>query len=364
MFDTSKNDIAAALALATQAIQKRNTIPILGNVLIQKNENGLILRATDMDMQVECDFAATIGKDFADFTCPANMLKDIVNKLPEAANLHFEQSKTGITLKAGRSVFRLQTLPVSDFPSLPDCQYAASFEIGAAALAAAIKGVAWAVSTEETRFYLNGFLLHPAPGKLIFVTTDGHRLAKQVLDFEDAPDFPWIIVPRGAIPTILKLLDKNKSVRISVSDSRIRFEADGQTVISKLVDGTFPPYERVIPTGNQTQMSVDTKQLATAVDRVSIVSSERGRAVKLVLTADQLELMVNNPDSGSADETLTVNYVDEPFEIAFNSKYLAEALAHILTETVTLLFSDAGGPAILRAENATDDLIVLMPMRF
>ena len=243
------------------------------------------------------------------------------------------------------------------------------FEMPAEALARLIDKTRFAISTEETRYYLNGIYLHTVESEgvqvLRAVATDGHRLAQA--DFpvpEGAAGMPGVIVPRKTVLELQKLVEEEDGlVRVGVSDTKIRFEFGGVVLTSKLIDGTFPDYERVIPTGNDKALEVDTRVFAQAVDRVSTISSEKGRAVKLNIAADRLTLTVNNPDSGSAEEEIAASYSSDPIDVGFNSRYLLDIAGQFKGDTATFMLSDSGSPTILR--DAADDrvLYVLMPMR-
>lgn len=348
-------------------VERRNTIPILSNVLLQATDGGLKLNATDLDIEIVEQTSADIGQA-GSTTVPAHMLYDIVRKLPDGAQLQLEQGpdEGRLAIIAGRSRFSIQALPPQDFPDLASGEATHSFTMPAADLKLMIEKTRFAISTEETRYYLNGIYLHTLDaGTMRAVATDGHRLARVELPAPDgSAGMPGVIVPRKTVLELAKLLeDEDGDVAISLSASKIRFDLDGLVLTSKLIDGTFPDYERVIPTGNDKALEVDTRIFAQAVDRVSTISSEKGRAVKLNIATDRLTLTVNNPDSGSAEEEIAASYTSDPIDVGFNSRYLLDIAGQFKGDTATFMLSDSGSPTILR--DVADDrvLYVLMPMR-
>jgi len=274
-----------------------------------------------------------------------------------------------MSIRAGRSRFTLQTLPESDFPDLAAGDLTHKFTVGAADLKRLIDKTQFAISTEETRYYLNGIYLHTAgAGKALMlraVATDGHRLAQfELAAPPGAEGMPGVIVPRKTVGEVQRLIDSVEGeVSVELSQSKIRFTLGSVVLTSKLIDGTFPDYSRVIPLGNDKQLEVDKKEFEQAVDRVSTVASERGRAVKLALSAGRLVLSVTNPDSGSATEELEVGYDAEPLDIGFNSRYLLDIAGQLEGDTAVLKLADPGSPTLLADKEAKGALYVLMPMR-
>ena len=365
-------ELLKSLSHVHRVVERRNTIPILANVLIRAGKSGLELKATDLDLEVVESVPAEIGQDGAT-TVPAHVLYDIVRKLPEGAQVQLEETgdRGTLAVRASRARFTLQTLPEGDFPDLAAGEFTHSFKLKAAEFRRLVDKTQFAISTEETRYYLNGIYLHvtepagKAKPTLRAVATDGHRLAQAELEAPDgAAGLPGVIVPRKTVAEIQKLLeDKDAEVTVSLSPSKIRV-AVGQVVLtSKLIDGTFPDYGRVIPQGNDKILMVDKGDFAAAVDRVSTVSSERGRAVKLSLAEGKLTLSVTNPDSGSATEELEVDYSAEPLDIGFNSRYLLDIAAQLEGDTAELKLADPGSPTLVRDSTKSDALYVLMPMR-
>jgi DNA polymerase-3 subunit beta len=359
-----------AVAQAQSVVERRNTIPILANVLIEAEGEHVQFRATDLDIEVVDKALAQVHRAGAT-TVSAVTLHEIVRKLPDGAlvTLTDDGASGRLTVEAGRSNFSLATLPKEDFPVMASSEYASNFSAPAPLLRRLFDKAKFAISTEETRYYLNGVYMHVADGDggkvLRCVATDGHRLARIDGDLPDgAADMPGVIVPRKTVGELRKLLeDDDLKVAVSVSETKVRFATPTLTLTSKVIDGTFPDYARVIPTANTRRLEVDAGEFAQAVDRVATVSSERSRAVKLALDHDRLVLSVNAPDSGAAEEELAVAYGDEPLEIGFNAKYLLEIASQVDRENAVFLFNSSGDPTLMREGNDTSAVYVVMPMR-
>ncbi|MFG1187141.1 MULTISPECIES: DNA polymerase III subunit beta [Xanthobacter] len=363
-------ELLKSLSHVHRVVERRNTIPILANVLIKAAKGTLELKATDLDLEVVESVPAETGQPGAT-TVPAHVLYDIVRKLPDGAQVQLEAGgeRGTLTVRASRARFSLQTLPEADFPDLAAGEFSHTFKVKGAEFRRLVDKTQFAISTEETRYYLNGIYLHvtDAGGKpmLRAVATDGHRLAQAELEAPaGSQGLPGVIVPRKTVAEIQKLLeDKEAEVTISLSATKIRVQVGAIVLTSKLIDGTFPDYGRVIPQGNDKTLIVDKDEFAAAVDRVSTVSSERGRAVKLSLGDGKLTLSVTNPDSGSATEELEVDYTAEPLDIGFNSRYLLDITSQLEGDTAELKLADPGSPTLVRDSTKTDALYVLMPMR-
>ena len=350
-------------------VERRNTIPILSNVLM-KAENGVLsLSSTDMDLEINEAVAANVMVDGAT-TAPAHTFHDIVRKLPDGADVEVELNPDGtqMTVRSGRSQFKLSCLPVADFPEIATADLPHSFSLPASDLRALIDRTKFAMSTEETRYYLNGIYVHEADQDgvkvLRAVSTDGHRLARFEMPLpEEASGMPGVIVPRKAVGELRKLIeDAADTIKVSLSDGKIRFEFDHIIMTSKLIDGTFPDYERVIPKGNDKIVEVDPKVFTRAIDRVSTISDGKSRALKITLLGKNMTLSASSPEAGSATEEMEVNG-DCDMDIGFNAKYLLDITSQIEGDGCRLTLADSGSPTIIQDNSDPSALYVLMPLR-
>ncbi|MFG1376113.1 DNA polymerase III subunit beta [Xanthobacter autotrophicus] len=382
----ARDALLSALERARRVVEKRNTIPILSNVLLKAQGAGLTLTGTDLDMEVRTTAAAEVAAPGA-VTVPAQVLYDFMRKLPEGAQVQVEALRSGVLIKSGRSRVTLNTMPDADFPELAAGDFPHTFDLRADTLATMFERVSFAISSEETRYYLNGIYLHvPAePGApeqaqgavangatsdgphLRAVATDGHRLAShQVLAPEGTAGMAGIILPRKAVAEIGRLLKPlgEETVTLAVSTTKLRLTAGVTTLTTKLIDGTFPDYRRVIPAGNDRLATMETAALAASVDRVTTVTSDRGNAVKFSFAAGApLTLSVRETGSGDAADEVDGTYEGEPLEIGFNGRYVLDTLGAMPGKRLRLALGDAGSPALFTPEGDDTSLFVLMPMR-
>lgn len=360
-------DLSKLLNRVSRVTERRNTIPILGNIKLAVEQDEIVVTGTDLDVELRDKIKAQVAAK-GETTVPAHLLSDIVKKMPTGSQITIEQVDTVIKVQSGRSRFTLQTLPTSDFPDLGAGDLTIDFTLPGKDLFRLFDRTAFAISTEETRYYLNGVYFHSAGGhnskKLCAVATDGHRLAKLEIPLpEAATSLGGVIVPRKTVAEVMRLFTADaEEVRVELSANKIRFSAGDIVLTSKLIDGTFPDYGRVIPQSNEKELKVDKKDLQAAVDRVAAVSSERGRAVKFSIANGKVTLSVSNPDAGSATDELDAEYSADAIEIGFNSRYFQEILAEVEGDVVTVKLADPGSPTIMTGEK-DDSLFVLMPMR-
>ena len=365
------------LSHVQSVVERRNTIPILSNVLIEAASDGTVrVMATDLDLQVIESMSAVSVESPGALTVSAHLMFDIARKLPEGSQVGLEAADNRLTVKAGRSRFQLPTLPRDDFPVIVEGDLPTSFELPAKTLAELIDRTRFAISTEETRYYLNGIFLHVSDDAadsggpvLKAAATDGHRLARfTIARPEGAEGMPDVIVPRKAVAELRKLLEEalDGNVQVDLSASKIRFTLGGEggvVLTSKLIDGTFPDYSRVIPTGNDKLLRVDPKSFYAGVDRVATIATEKTRAVKMGLENDKVTLSVTSPDNGTAAEEVPADYRSDGMEIGFNANYLKDILHQIDGDTVELHLADPGAPTLIRQHENSQALYVLMPMR-
>lgn len=356
------------LSHVQSVVERRNTIPILSNVLIEAQGGGTMrLMATDLDLQIDETIPAAVDQPGA-ITVSAHTLFDIVRKLPEGSQVELTAAEGRITVNAGRARFTLSTLPRDDFPMIAEGELPVTFELPAETLKQIIDKTRFAISTEETRYYLNGIFFHvtdEATPLLRAAATDGHRLARVTVARPDgAESMPDVIVPRKCIAELRKLLDEvDGSVGVSLSNSKIRFDLGQAILTSKLIDGTFPDYSRVIPTANDKILKIDPRSFMQGVDRVSTIATEKTRAVKMALDRDKVTLSVTSPENGTAAEEVPGDYTALGFEIGFNSRYLMDILGQIEGDLVEVHLADAAAPTLIRENDSAPALYVLMPMR-
>lgn len=364
-----RSALLKALNHVQSVVERRNTIPILSNVLLSAQGDSLKLTATDLDIEIAESASAEVERG-GQTTAPANYLYDFVRKLPDgsAVKLDVNGDDPRLFISAGKSRLHLPILPAGDFPSMPSDGFETKFEIEPTELGRLIDKTRFAISTEETRYYLNGIFLHTVDAdgqKLRAVATDGHRLA---LADHPAPKgsvgMPGVIVPRKTINELKRLLDDASDlVEISVSPQKIRFALGDAILTSKLIDGSFPEYARVIPKNNSKKLKIPNKAFAEAVDRVATVSAERSRSVRLALDNDKITLTVNNPDAGVATEDLAAEYGDDALEIGFNARYLLDVAQQVEGESAVFELADSGSPTLVRDEADDAAIYVLMPLR-
>ena len=368
-----RDALQKSLSRVQGVVERRGTIPILSNVLMRADGGALSLATTDMDLEIAESLPAKVEAD-GGTTVPAFMLYEIVRKLPAGAivNLSLENNGTSMVITAGRSRFRLSCLPVEDFPELGAGDLATAFTLPAVQLRILIDRTRFAMSTEETRYYLNGIYVHAAEGAggaplMRAVATDGHRLARFEMPLPSgAAGMPGVIVPRKAVGEVRKLIEEAAGdVEISLSASKIRFAFDHTVLTSKLIDGTFPDYERVIPQGNDKIVALDPRAFSAAIDRVSTISEGKTRAVKVILDGATVTLSASSPEAGSATEE--VELIGDPagdqMEIGFNAKYLLDITTRVEGERCSIALSDPSAPTLLRDADDDAALYVLMPLR-
>jgi DNA polymerase-3 subunit beta len=354
-----------SLSHVQSVVERRNTIPILSNVLLDAREDGsLRLMATDLDLQVDETVSANVAQPGAT-TVSAHTFFDIVRKLPEGSQVELSAAEGKMQVVAGRARFNLSTLPRDDFPVIAEGELPTRFELPAATLRQIIDKTRFAISSEETRYYLMGIFLHVSDDQLKAAATDGHRLARVTVEKPDGADgMPDVIIPKKCVGELRKLLDEvDGTVEVNLSPTKIRFHLGHAVLTSKLIDGSFPDYNRVIPTANDKLLKLDPGSFKAGVDRVATIASEKTRAVKISLDRDRVTLSVTSPENGLATEELAADYSADSLEIGFNARYLLDILGEIDGDTVEVHLADAAAPTLLRENDKSSALYVLMPMR-
>jgi DNA polymerase-3 subunit beta len=347
-------------------VERRNTIPILSNVLIEAiGDSAIRVTATDLDMQIVESVEAKVETPGAT-TVSAHLLFEIARKLPEGSEVSLSTGEGEMVVKAGRFQSKLKTLPRDDFPIIAEGELPTKFELDAKDITRIIEKTRFAISTEETRYYLNGIFLHATEDVLRAAATDGHRLARYTLPRpEGAAGMPDVIIPRKCVGELHKLLQEvgDTRVEIDLSASKIRFTLGAAVLTSKLIDGTFPDYTRVIPTANDKLLKVDPKSFGQGVDRVAAIASDKTRAVKMSVDSERVTLSVTSPENGTAAEELSAEYGSSPIEVGFNARYLKDIIDQIDSDSVEIHLADAAAPTLIRENEASPALYVLMPMR-
>lgn len=361
-----KNELLKELSLLQGIVERKNTIPILANVLIEASKERVTLLATDLDVGLRSHCEATVGKP-GTLTLPAKKLFEIVSALPDT-EIRIEEDKGGksVTVAADRFESRLQTLPPAEFPTPPDDGAAVRATLPGAALKRMIASTRFAITSEDTRYFLNGAQLVLEPDSMSMVATDGHRLAYvRVQQSPGVASKSEVLLPRKTLNEIARLIDGVESIEFSQGENHLFFRAGSRLLISRKIDANFPAYERVIPKSNDKRIEFDRDRLAAAVRRVRLLSNERSKAVKFVIGADQVEITSSSPEIGEAHEVLPVDYAGAGVQICFNADYVDNFLGVVETEGVQLEFKDETSQAVMKPVGADgyDYTYVIMPMR-
>jgi len=365
---TERDMLVKAFTRLSRIVERRTTVPILSNIALIAEGDSLRLRATDLDIEATDILNVEIDEP-GSITVQAHLFADILKKLPARARITLAKEEHVVTIQSGRTHFKLQALPIEDFPDFDIGSFSHAFDVPRASFKRMIDKVEFSISTEETRYYLNGIYFHAAQGAdsmcLRGVATDGHRLARLDTPLpEGAEDMPGVIIPRKTVAEIGKLIEDGEGdIHVELSSSKIRLTFGTVVLTSKLIDGTFPDYLRVIPTGNDKTLTVPREAFIAAVERVSTVEVDKGRALKMNLVENAATLTMAHPDSGIATEETEVRYEDDPIELGFNNRYLAGILGKIDADEAIIKMGDSGTPTIFHAYEGADALFVLMPMR-
>ena len=360
-FSVSKEKLLEGLQTVQNVVSTRTTLPILSNVLLQADGNELTLTTTDLDVGVRGSIEAAVDKP-GSTTLPARRLFNIVRELP-ASEIHFDiDSKNVASIKSGSSFFKILGLPEEEFPPLPKFDKAKAFTLRQKDLKDGLKKTGYAISTDETRYVLNGILFTFKDNKLTLVATDGRRLALVEIETE----FPRsqevdIIVPSKAVTELGRLLKEDGEVKLSVGENQIAFQVDGTLLVSKLIEGNYPNYRQVIPAETKERITLERELFLNSVHRVSLLASEKSNSVKLIFAKNNIDITANTPDVGEAKESMAVQYKGKEFSIAFNPEFLMAPLRNLPNDEVYLDLTDEMSPGVIKIQ--TSFLYVLMPMR-
>lgn len=364
-FEISREALIKPLQLVTGVVERRQTLPVLSNVLLVLNNGQLSLTGTDLEVELIGRVTIESKSDDGEVTIPARKLMDICKSLPDGASLKFDIDEGKAVIRCGRSRFSLSTLPASDFPSVEESAGTLEFSMSQKTLKAMLDSTSFAMAQQDVRYYLNGLLFEVSADYLRVVATDGHRLALHTEKVQiSAATKTQVIVPRKGILELSRLLaDSDEAVHLVIGSNHIRARTDNVTFTSKLVDGKFPDYDRVLPKGGDKILSAVRHDLRMALNRTAILSNEKFRGIRLLLANDELKILANNPEQEEAEEIINVEYKGPSLEIGFNVSYLVDVLSVLSTETVQMVLSDSNSSVLIQASQGSPALYVVMPMR-
>jgi DNA polymerase-3 subunit beta len=365
-FEVAKPVLLKAISNVNGAVEKKNTIPVLQNIKIEVKGDKVHFAATDMDILVTVNFDADI-KNGGITTVPAQMFFDIVRKIPDLSSIMISQESPSIMqIKSGKSKYSLPCIEASEFPNLSEGELGSEIEVDSEKLAKMIDKTRFAISSDETRYYLNGLFLQSTKRdsgfELRAVATDGHRMALSYLSSDNLNAEFGVILPKKSVSEIKRIIDGSKKIKIAVSRVKIKVIADNTVIVSKLIDGEFPDYEKVLPKANNQIAVINKKSFFDCVDRVSTVATDKHRSLKLVLENGKMNLQVSTADGSFAYEELDVVYSGEKIEAGFNSRYLLDVISQIDKEELLMRFKDGMSPALVEAKDMTS-VFVIMPVR-
>ncbi len=364
---TSRNVLLVPLQKIAGIVERRHTLPILSNVLIESRSGKASLTATDLEVQIRTEADIQIEDEAHSVTIAAKKLLDILRSLPEDAEILLDGKESRLTLKAGKSRFSLQTLPASDFPRLAESgDELTSFSLNRKTFKAQLEKVQYAMANQHIRNYLNGMLLSVTDGKVISVATDGHRLSFAVSEMEGGDSKAEVILPRKTVAELIKLLDDgvvDGGVTVSLRTNQVKFDLGHAELASKLIDGKFPDYTKVIPSGYSKHITLNRIRLQQALNRAAILSNEKIRGVRVVLTKDAMNVVCSNNEQEEAQDELAIDYDGEPLDVGFNVTYLLDVLNHTDTEEIVWSFGDASSSSLITVPGDEQFKYVVMPMR-
>ncbi len=364
-FEISRETLIKPLQLVTGVVERRQTLPVLSNVLLVLEGNQLSMTGTDLEVELIGRVEVENGSESGEVTVPARKLMDICKSLPDSASLKMELDDNKLVIRSGRSRFTLSTLPPSDFPSAEESSEALEFSISQERLKEMLDSTSFAMAQQDVRYYLNGLLFEVSPNFLRVVATDGHRLAMDTEDMNTSAEKTMqVIVPRKGILELARLLGEGEdNVDVVIGTNHVRAKTPNFTFTSKLVDGKFPDYDRVLPKGGDKKIVADRNELRQSLSRTAILSNEKFRGIRLTLLDDEIKILANNPEQEEAEEIVAVEYKGDSLEIGFNVSYLVDVLTVLDTDTVQVIVSDPNSSALIQGAEGSSALYVVMPMR-
>lgn len=361
----NRDTLLKPLSAVSGIVERRHTLPILSNLLLEAKQDKIVLTATDLEMQVSLSVDTAVGSELST-TISAKKLLDICRSLPENAEINMTPQESRIQVKAGKSRFNLQTLPAADYPVMSRAAGSADAEIkiGQRTLKRLFKQVEFAMAQQDIRYYLNGLLFEISANRLNVVGTDGHRLSFTSTELSQNYEKQELILPRKTVIELIKLLDESdEEVTIEIATGQVNFTFGDIRLISKVIDGKFPDYTRVIPIGHQNSFTVDRMTILLSMQRASILSNEKYRGIRMVLGKDSLRLISTNSEQEEAEEELEINYPGDPLDIGFNVTYMIDVLNNVESENIIFSFADANSSCLVTVPNDSNYKYVVMPMR-
>lgn len=364
-FTVDKETLLKQLQLVVGVVERRQTLPVLSNVLVKLDDNCLAITGTDLEVEIlSQESLSDPGLVAGETTLPARKLLDICRSLPDGALLSFSCDNQRVTIASGRSRFTLATMPANEFPSVDGAGGKLDFECPSERIKYLIDKTAFAMAHQDVRYYLNGMLWETSKGQLRAVATDGHRLAMTTLAAPvDQDEKVQVILPRKGVVELSRLLNDQGQVVVSLGDNHIRVRGQGFVFTSKLVDGAYPDYDRVLPKDGNLKIVGEVEVLRQAFGRTAILSNEKYRGVRLALSENLLTMSATNPEQEEAQEEVEVNFSGEPFEIGFNVNYILDVLNVLGSDHVSFALSGANSSALLEGQGDEDSVYVIMPMR-
>lgn len=359
----NRDTLLKPLSAVSGIVERRHTLPILSNLLLEAKQDGLVLTATDLEMQISLSVATAVGSDLST-TLSAKKLLDICRSLPENADINMTPQESRIQVKAGKSRFNLQTLPAADYPVMSKGQTQTVIKLGQRILKRLFKQVEFAMAQQDIRYYLNGLLFEVNANRLNVVGTDGHRLSYTSTELAQNYENQELILPRKTVIELIKLLDESdEEVTIEIAGGQVNFIFGDIRLISKVIDGKFPDYTRVIPVGHKNTFTVDRMTILLAMQRASILSNEKYRGIRMMLGKDNLSMISTNSEQEEAEEELEIEYAGDPLDIGFNVTYMIDVLNNVVSDQVIFSFADANSSCLVTVPTDDDYKYVVMPMR-
>ncbi len=364
LVQSERNALLAALSAVVGVVERRHTLPILSNLLLEKKGGKLTLLATDLELQVSTQLDAPEGEDFA-ITIAARKLFDIVRALPDGAKLKLDSKDSQVVVSAGKSRFTLQTLPAADFPRVETgAGLGEAIRLPQKTLKRLLQLVQFAMASQDIRYYLNGMLLVLDGNQLRVVATDGHRLSYAETQLDTAVEAREVIIPRKTVMELSKLLsDVDDAVELRIGANQVTLTLPGTELVTKVVDGKFPDYQRVIPANQPRHLKANRQSVTQALQRAAILSNEKFRGVRLVMSDNTLGIVCNNNEQEEAADEIEVSYNGDPLDVGFNVTYLLDGLGAVNTDEITLSLGDANSSMLLTSEGEPGFKYVVMPMR-